>query len=720
MAKTKPSKQTDRKGGFPMEETLAQPSDQHPMEEALEVPTHPSSPVDGETHTPVESGNRRSRLRQLEELMLRQSTHIEALLATFTGARMESPNAPSDVRLEQLAQAGELQVLKAQTVQPPPTTPLATGNDAEETDSDEDWQDSLHDFLINLSLSGTEVESFLEVIPSLHLAADLPKELRLRMPKVAAALARKAAKDLREKGGPFSAKQVMWALVRAGIGDTAATSQGGQGAPIPQIQALPPPPVIVPAPQMPHAVPATAARPDPPQVPEAPIAGMAGAEGQAARSGRVRMLNIAPRHPEAVRQAAEDALAQVSSDEDEALVHDFTFTEKSRSVRVSLPTPEVFNGDVKELIPAKYKDLESYVACLVKFAIRGDVPLVEVLDLYFKGAANAWLTMVTERCNLAKMHITPEMLADPAYNKTLGVIFKDHFVKHFGKQLRGKADKAFNVLMSGKYGQYSSEAVALYYARLLILLDEARVPDNFQRVTYFINGLTQQLRDRCRTDVFGKQFKKLTGAFDFALGQETALLQKAYEANTNFVPIQRQAALVASTPETSQTLLYAQEREKRKAANKERRQQRKRNKAEAKAKGTYVPKSAKADAKGQAPHRPQQQGQASGAAAMQAQPWQYPPYYPPPPYPGQPWYPGYPPFGSQQGGRWQGGNQGRGRGGGRDGQGGGRGRGRGGRGRGGGFYSIQTTDAEPPPLNLNYYAGAEDPAQAQDDNTMEE
>ena len=717
MAKTKPSKHTDRRGASPSGETFAQASDQKPMEQTLEVPTLPSSPaLDGGAHTPVESVTKQNRLRQLEELMLRQSTHIEALLATFTGARTEGLNAPTNVDLEQRGNAGELQMVEAQTVHTPQHAPAAMEQDAPETDSEEEWEDNLHDLLINLSLSGPEVESFLEAIPSMHLADNLPKELRLRMPKVPAAQVRRAAKVLLGKGGPFSARQVMFALVRAQIG-APADSPTSQGAPIPQTQALPPPPPD-PAPQAPVAQTATAARPETPPPPQTGRAEVA--EGQAAGPSRVRKLAIAPRPAEVVRQAAEDAMTQVSSEDDEALAHDFMFTEKSRSVRVSLPTPEVFHGDVKELIPAKYKNLESYVACLVKFAIRGDVPLVEVLDLYFKGAANAWLTMVTEKRNLAQMHITPEMIADPAYNKTLGIVFREHFIQHFGKQLRGKADKAFNVLMSGKYGQSSSEVVALYYARLLILLDEAKVPDNFQRVTYFVNGLNTQLRDRCRTDVFGQQFKKLSAAFDFALTQETALVQRAYEANTNVVPIQRQAALVASTPDASQTLLYAQEREKRKAANKERRKERKRNKAEAIAKGTYAPKAARADAKGQAFQRPQQQGQVRGVAATQAQPWHYPPYYPPPPYPGQPWYPGYPPFGAQQGGRSQGGNQGRGRGRGRDGQGRGGGRGRGGRGRGGGFYAIQTTDAEPPPLNLNYYAGAEDPAQAQDDNAMEE
>ena len=162
--------------------------------------------------------------------------------------------------------------------------------------------------------------------------------------------------------------------------------------------------------------------------------------------------------------------------------------------------------------------------------------------------------------------------------------------------------------------------------------------------------------------MFGLQFKKLVGAFDFALAQKTALLQKVYESNTNVVLIQRQAALVSYTPDASQTLLYAQERE-------ERRQQRKKNKAEARAKGTHVPKADKADAKGQASQRLQQQDH--------------------------------------------------GRGGGGDGQGRGCGRRRGSRGRGGGFYEIQTTNAEPPPLNLKYHAGAEDPVHAQDDNARE-
>ena len=129
--------------------------------------------------------------------------------------------------------------------------------------------------------------------------------------------------------------------------------------------------------------------------------------------------------------------------------------------------------------------------------------------------------MVTGKSDLTQRHITSKMLANPAYNKTFGIVLAERFMKLFGKQLRGKADKAFKVRRSGKYGQSSSEVVALYYARLRMLLDDAKVPDNFQRETYIINGLTPQLRDRCRTDVFGWQFKKPTGALDLALARSS-------------------------------------------------------------------------------------------------------------------------------------------------------------------------------------------------------
>ena len=57
------------------------------------------------------------------------------------------------------------------------------------------------------------------------------------------------------------------------------------------------------------------------------------AEGQASGPSSVRKLTIAPRPAEVARQAADDTVAQVSSDDDEARAHDFRPAEKSRSVR---------------------------------------------------------------------------------------------------------------------------------------------------------------------------------------------------------------------------------------------------------------------------------------------------------------------------------------------------------------------------------------------------
>ena len=536
-----------------------------------EAPTLPTSPVpSGGILTPHTPGGKMSRMSQLKELILTQASLVEALLSrTLAGTMQAQPDHTTPLAQQQGTTPTPMVVDEPHEATPP--------KDVDDSGNEDEWEDALFDALKDLKLSVHEVEAFMEKVPTLHLSTNLHKVLRQAFYTISASKAREVAAGLGE--GPFTFRRVLKALIKARCQDE-----------VPAAAQL--------TPSSAAQVPPT---PQPPSNPAEPAVGDPGA----GPSQPKRRLNVAFTPTEEGKSLEAETLEQVNCIGGNAL-HDFESAVKSYSVRINMPHPEEFHGDVGELIPSRYKDLDTYVAYLVRYAIRGDIPLLEVLDRFFKGSANDWLTMITNPSILAQCDVTPNMLADSAHNKLVGHLFKEQFIRQFGKQILGVAAKAFGTLSNGTYGQDKDEPVALYHARLQVLMKDAKVPNNFQRVTYFVSGLHPKLRDKCRTDSNGRVFTSLEEAFDYAIGQENAMLHRANELVTKVVAYSRSSqapndkALVANTSSLNTT----QARQKRKHDNFLRRQQKKALIADAKAKGTFVPKGQRS--KGNNPHNPPQ------------------------------------------------------------------------------------------------------------------
>ena len=52
-----------------------------------------------------------------------------------------------------------------------------------------------------------------------------------------------------------------------------------------------------------------------------------------------------------------------------------------------MPTPKGFKGDVSDIVPSHYADLDDYVAYSGKSAQRAGTPLMDIVSLAFKGLA---------------------------------------------------------------------------------------------------------------------------------------------------------------------------------------------------------------------------------------------------------------------------------------------------------------------------------------------
>ena len=117
----------------------------------------------------------------------------------------------------------------------------------------------------------------------------------------------------------------------------------------------------------------------------------------------------------------------------------------SRSVKVTLPTPRTFRGDVADIVPTHYADLEDYVSYIGKTAQRAGTPLMDIMALAFDGIAGKWAQQFSKS-------LLPTQVNDERFNKEAYNAFHVAFVKHFSPQVRTQEKRARDDL----YGGYSS------------------------------------------------------------------------------------------------------------------------------------------------------------------------------------------------------------------------------------------------------------------------
>ena len=139
----------------------------------------------------------------------------------------------------------------------------------------------------------------------------------------------------------------------------------------------------------------------------------------------------------------------------------------TRAVKVNLPTPKVFKGDVAEIVPSHYTDLEDYVSYIGKTAQRAGTPLMDIVSLAFEGIAGKWAQQFSK--SLPPLHVN-----DARYNKEVYNSFHEAFLKHFSPQVRTQEKRARDDLYGSKnYQQKTTESVALYVTRLRTLIKDA-------------------------------------------------------------------------------------------------------------------------------------------------------------------------------------------------------------------------------------------------------
>ena len=188
---------------------------------------------------------------------------------------------------------------------------------------------------------------------------------------------------------------------------------------------------------------------------------------------------------------------------------------QSKAVRVTLPNPSLFDGDITKLVPSVYATMEDYVVHLTRHALRAEVSMAELIHLYFKGEANVWARQWTER--RLQEGLQPYVATS---TKTLAPFLLKDLDADFGKQLRPRDRKALEALLQGTYGQGANEPVALYTSRFRMLMQEGGPFTDISQVSYYQQGLKAELRRHCTVDHFGKEFKSLAPLIDYASGME--------------------------------------------------------------------------------------------------------------------------------------------------------------------------------------------------------
>jgi hypothetical protein len=188
---------------------------------------------------------------------------------------------------------------------------------------------------------------------------------------------------------------------------------------------------------------------------------------------------------------------------------------QSKAIRVSLPNPSLFDGDITKIVPSVYATMEDYVVHLTRHALRAEISMAELIHLYFKGAANVWAKQWIERRSQEGMQ--PYLVTS---TKSLAPLLLKELDADFGKQLRSRDRKALEALLHGTYGQGANEAVALYTSRFRMLMQEGGPFTAISQVSYYQQGLKAELRRHCTVDHFGNEFKSLAPLIDYASGME--------------------------------------------------------------------------------------------------------------------------------------------------------------------------------------------------------
>ena len=199
---------------------------------------------------------------------------------------------------------------------------------------------------------------------------------------------------------------------------------------------------------------------------------------------------------------------------------DLTNLSASRGMRVQLPNPEHFDGDLRKLIPERYRTPADYVHALAATAIRSEMPLPELTQTFFRGTAKTWAHQVWLELKESEFPDAPHCLTDKRYTKQLAVAFLLKFEQHFSAQLRQRSTVAMETFLSDAYHQQQSESVALYFARFTNNVHEAGGFTEQQKVIYFRTGLRPDLRKWTVVDHYGKEFDTLSDIFQYALAQE--------------------------------------------------------------------------------------------------------------------------------------------------------------------------------------------------------
>jgi hypothetical protein len=183
------------------------------------------------------------------------------------------------------------------------------------------------------------------------------------------------------------------------------------------------------------------------------------------------------------------------------------------SAKVVIPPPKEFDGDVHTLVPKHYHNLTAYAEYLARTAQMGRMTLYDVILIYFKGTAHLW----------ARHFFTTELALDPtvqkddflkpAQNPTVYRVFLQHFLRHFGNQLRTRKEEAMNTLLTRGYHMKTGETVAIYYARFCLLVQEAGALDPQWEAYTFRTGMRKALSEACIYDALGNKLETVQAIY---------------------------------------------------------------------------------------------------------------------------------------------------------------------------------------------------------------